>query len=365
MIINRLKPLLYLALGGSLIWLFATIFTDIFFYLVISAILATILRPLTDRINQFYFYGLQIPRLVAVIGSFIIFSAVLALLIGLFIPLVSEQVQLLSRANYDSVYERIAAPLKNFESFLIETIPGVGESGFLANSLKNNLFSFVKSIDFTAILNNIISITGSIFISVMAIVFITFFFLYEKGTFRKKFIGIIPNKYFEVSIAAIFKIERLLSNYLIGLLFQMFAIFSLASIGLSIMGIKYALTIALFAAIANLIPYAGPILGASFGIIVGISTGGSFELDNDMIIMIIKIVSVFSIVQLTDNVVLQPLIFSKSVKAHPLEIFVIIFAGASLAGVIGMIAAIPAYTIIKVIGLELYRGYKQYRVFQN
>jgi predicted PurR-regulated permease PerM len=70
-------------------------------------------------------------------------------------------------------------------------------------------------------------------------------------------------------------------------------------------------------------------------------------------------------VQITDNIVLQPLIFSKSVKAHPLEIFVIIFAGASLAGVLGMIAAIPVYTIIRVVLIELYQGYKQYKIFQN
>ena len=81
--------------------------------------------------------------------------------------------------------------------------------------------------------------------------------------------------------------------------------------------------------------------------------------------LLVKIVSVFAVVQITDNIVLQPVIFSKSVKAHPLEIFVIIFAGASLAGVVGMIAAIPAYTVLRVIFVELYKGYKQYKIFQN
>ena len=175
----------------------------------------------------------------------------------------------------------------------------------------------------------------------------------------------IPNKYFEVSIAALNKIEKLLTNYLLGLSIQVFVIFSLASIGLTLMGVRYSLTIALFAALANLIPYAGPLLGSVFGIIVGLSTSSDLVTTNDYVFLIVKIVSVFSIIQLTDNIVLQPVIFSKSVKVHPLEIFVIIFAGASLAGIPGMIAAIPTYTIIRVSVVELRRGYKQYSIFRS
>ena len=69
-------------------------------------------------------------------------------------------------------------------------------------------------------------------------------------------------------------------------------------------------------------------------------------------------------VQVTDNVLLQPLIFSKSVKAHPLEIFVIIFAGAKIAGIPGMIFAIPVYTIFRVSILEFFNGYKSYKIFK-
>jgi predicted PurR-regulated permease PerM len=120
-----------------------------------------------------------------------------------------------------------------------------------------------------------------------------------------------------------------------------------------------------FAAVANLIPYLGPILGACFGIVVGISTSGHITLSRELFILVVKILSVFGVVQVTDNVLLQPLIFSKSVKAHPLEIFVVIFAGATIAGIPGMIAAIPAYTIIRVSVIEVYAGVKGYRVFKK
>jgi predicted PurR-regulated permease PerM len=74
---------------------------------------------------------------------------------------------------------------------------------------------------------------------------------------------------------------------------------------------------------------------------------------------------VFATVQVVDNIFLQPMIFSKSVKAHPLEIFIVIFAGATLAGIPGMIAAIPGYTVIRVSVMEIYRGYKSYHIFKN
>jgi predicted PurR-regulated permease PerM len=112
------------------------------------------------------------------------------------------------------------------------------------------------------------------------------------------------------------------------------------------------------------IPYLGPILGAAFGIIVSISTN-NYAGPNEILFMIFKILIVFAIVQLNDNLVFQPLIFSKSVKAHPLEIFIIIFVGATLGGIIGMIAAIPVYTIVRVSFTEFSQGFKQYQIFKS
>ncbi|HET8858621.1 AI-2E family transporter [Marivirga sp.] len=362
---NRIRPILYLFGGAIILYFVSLLFSDIFIYIIISLIISTILRPLVGYLNSLFFYGYKMPKILTIIIAFSVFIGFIVLFVGLFIPLVSEQIQILSQLNYDNLYDRITTPIQSVEIFLMNSIPNVGEEGFIIDRLKESILNFAKTVDFSFILNNFISITGSIFVAILAVLFISFFLLYEKGLARRKFIQLIPNKYFEVSIGAIYKIEKLLSNYLLGLLFQMISIFTIASVGLSIFGIKYAVTIAVFAAVANLIPYAGPILGASFGIIVGVTTGGIFEFSNELFLLVIKIVSVFAVVQITDNIVLQPLIFSKSVKAHPLEIFVIIFAGASLAGVIGMVAAIPVYTVFRVILIELYQGYKQYKIFQN
>lgn len=367
MVLNRRiqAPLFYLLLIVGLVIFFGWFFFNILVYFVISFIIATILRPLTFYISNTQFFNFRVHRAIAVLLSFSVLVVILSLFIILFIPLVSEQIQILMRFNYSDLYITLTAPLASLEDFMIKNGFTFGERGFIVNNLKENIVSLFSQVNIRTIINNLVSFTGNLFLGLIAVIFISFFLLYETGIIRKQFIALIPNQYFEVSIAALYKIEKLLSNYLLGLLFQMFAIFSIVSFGLTLFGIKYALTIALFAAIANLIPYAGPLLGAAFGIVVGVSTGDPDLFANQYLVLIIKIATVFGIVQLTDNLILQPLIFSKSVKAHPLEIFVIIFAGANIAGILGMVMAIPVYTVIRVFIKELYSGYKQYHIFRN
>jgi predicted PurR-regulated permease PerM len=305
------------------------------------------------------------PRVLAVFVSFLSLILLLSAFVTLFLPLISDQVEIFTHIDLEKIIERIEIPLDALEAFMLKYQLADVEKGFLAENIMAGVKNIIKEIEIASIVEDVIALTGNVFVGLMAITFITFFLLYEKGILRKQIINLIPNEYFEVSIAGLYKIEKLLSNYLIGLFLQMTAIFSIAFAGLSLFGINYAASIALFAAVINLIPYLGPILGATFGILVGLSTSGAqiFE-SNQFIIMIIEIASVFGIVQLTDNVILQPLIFSKSVKAHPLEIFIIIFAGATLAGIVGMIAAIPVYTIIRVFVMEIYSGYKSYYIFK-
>lgn len=359
------KSVLYITVAALGFALLAWVFSDIFSYFAIALVLSAIFSPFTNYISRLQFYGFHMPRIIAVIISFAVIITVFALFVVLFIPLITDQVKIITRLDYEDLYYRASVPLQGVEAFLIDNGIVDREEGFLVESLRTSMFSLLNDVQFAEVFNRLISFTGNFFVGLLAVVFITFILLYEKGIVRRQVIRLIPNHYFEVYIGAIHKIEILLSNYLIGLLFQVFSIFFLASLGLSILGIKYALTIAVFAAFANLIPYAGPILGSAFGIVVGLSTTALNGTTNEMILLVIKIVSVFAVVQLIDNLFLQPLIFSKSVKAHPLEIFIVIFAGATVAGVLGMIAAIPVYTIIRVVASEVYTGYKQYHVFKT
>ncbi|WP_040490470.1 AI-2E family transporter [Indibacter alkaliphilus] len=357
------KPILYLLIILVLLFVIGWYFSNITFYFVLSLVIAAILRPLTNKINGVHVLGQNIPRWIAIMLSFFVIALFIFFIGLLFIPLISAQIQIIATYDMDYLYEQIQNPVGKIEDFLIQYNVVQSEPGFLITQVRESLIASFSKINFQGIINTVVNTTSSLFIALMAVSFITFFLLLENGLLRRNIMNLIPNAYFELAVSTFNKVERLLSNYLVGLLIQLTCIFSLASLGLTLVGIEYALTIAMFAAVANLIPYAGPILGATFGVIVGLSTG-EFDTSNDIILMIIKILGVFSVVQVTDNVVLQPLIFSKSVKAHPLEIFVVIFAGAKIAGILGMIFAIPVYTIFRVSFLEFFKGYREYRIFK-
>lgn len=352
---------LLVLLSGFL--LVAWYFSAISIYLVFSLILAALLRPLTNKINEVHIIGQHIPRGIAILISYAAIVSFVFLLGLLFFPLINRQIILLSQLDLNGIYGQLAEPLAKLERFLMKYQLIENKPGILLEELRLSVQDALKKFDISGFITGVISVTTNLLVGLLAVSFITFFLLFENGLLRRNLLNLIPNAYFELSVATFTKVEKLLSNYLFGLLLQVLAIFLLAASGLTLAGVDYALTIALFAAIANLIPYAGPILGAAFGTIVGLSTG-DFTTDADYSFLLFKIISVFGVVQVTDNVLLQPLIFSKSVKAHPLEIFVVIFAGAKIAGISGMIFAIPVYTIFRVAVMEFYSGYKSFKIFK-
>ncbi len=358
------KGIVQLIVGVIIFILLGFIFSNIYAYFIIAIILTAILKPIARILYGLTFLGLRIPKVLAVVLSFFSLLLIFTAFSLLFVPLISEQIGVLSELDYKTISERMDKPVAFIEDFFISNGLSDEPPGFIMSKIILQFKVLVAQIEIGSIINMFLSFTGTIFIGIMAVLFITFFLMNEADAIRRRLISLITNRYFEVTIAALNKIERLLSNYLLGLFLQMVAIFTLASLGLSLVGVKYALTIAMFAAIANIIPYLGPILGASFGIVVAATLSPELVDFRDYFVLIFEIVTVFAVVQVTDNILWQPLIFSKSVKAHPLEIFIIIFAGATLAGVLGMIAAIPVYTIIRVIFVEFYNGSRKYRIFK-
>jgi predicted PurR-regulated permease PerM len=155
-------------------------------------------------------------------------------------------------------------------------------------------------------------------------------------------------------------VSHLLRRYFIGLLFEVFMVMLLNTIGLSIVGIEFnhAVVIGLFCGLLNVIPYLGPWMGAIVGLLIGMALNINADFMSQTLPLLGFMVIVFSSVQVIDNVLFQPLIYSSSVKSHPLEIFLVIIAAGSLAGIIGMILAIPVYTIIRVIAKEFFENMK-------
>ncbi len=233
----------------------------------------------------------------------------------------------------------------------------VKDSDTPLEKMQKKLYSYINPAKIPSLFSYLIGLLGSISIAIASIVFILFFFLKEEGLFLKGVVSTLPEKLDQDVREVMTRIRILLRRYFLGILIQISIITVVALIGLSIFGVENALLIALFAAIINVIPYVGPIIGAVFGIVLTLASNMDANFYEHTLPLVIKVAGVFAFVQMLDNFVLQPVIFSRSVHAHPLEIFLVIMIAAKLGGIIGMVVAIPAYTIVRVIGAEFFQEF--------
>jgi predicted PurR-regulated permease PerM len=204
-----------------------------------------------------------------------------------------------------------------------------------------------------------LGLTGEIFVAFFAITFISFFFLKDQSLFKNMIMTIVPTGYEERIGKVLSKSKQLLTRYFIGVILEVIIVITIVSVGLTFVGIENALLIGFIAGVFNVIPYIGPVIGAAVGIIIGLSTNNAGGMEFMSILSLAgQMVIVYAVVQLLDNIVLQPLIYSQSVKAHPLEIFLVILMAGNVAGITGMILAVPTYSIGRVFVGEFFNQFK-------
>jgi predicted PurR-regulated permease PerM len=209
-------------------------------------------------------------------------------------------------------------------------------------------------------LGSIMGTLGNLIIGIFSITFITFFFLKDQHLFFESILMWVPDKWVDNVTRALYSIKRLLTRYFIGIIIQSTCIMILITIGMTIAGIDFqqALVMGLILGILNVIPYVGPWLGLFIAIIMGVAS----HINQDFGLVVIPLVTYMIIVEivthLIDNIVFQPVIFSNSVRAHPLEIFVVVLAAGYAAGIPGMILGIPAYTVMRVFAREFFYNFK-------
>jgi len=226
---------------------------------------------------------------------------------------------------------------------------GLENNSLFAQFQDSSLITTLSLEQLPAFFNAVLGLLGNFGAGLFSVAFISFFFLKDSELFENGILMWVPSKENLKTKEAFTKIKSLLSRYFLGLLFQILILFVIYSIVLSVFSVPNAMVIAFLCALLNLIPYVGPIVGGMLMMFLTMSSqlGASF---NEIILPKTTYVMIgFIIGQLVDNFLSQPLIFSKSVKSHPLEIFLIILCGGLLWGVTGMVVAIPLYTAIKVV----------------
>lgn len=358
---NRSTRIALIVLPIILIGLAFYFFSDIIAYLCIAAVITLIGRPIMDllykvKIKRFSFSPAfaAVLTLGAIIGIFI-------LLFSLFIPTLAEQtIKLQEAVDVSDVENGISAPVASIEAW-IHTNNLADEEFQLLPYLQEVMRDFLQSIQLSGIASQILGITGSLFIGLFSVAFISFFMLKERQIGRNMIQALLPD-HIEAKVDDVMvTIRQLLSRYFIGVLIEVLLVGGLIAIGLGILGVENAAVIGFFAGLFNVIPYVGPIIGGIIGL--AFTVIGSLDLDfyTEILPLMGKVFAVFAVVQMLDNFVFQPFIYSSSVKAHPLEIFIVILMGANLAGIGGMILAIPVYTILRVIAAEFFSQFEVVR----
>jgi len=337
-IANGILRAIAIILGILLLGYFLLKIQSVIIYIVIAGVLSLIGRPIIILLRN----KLKFPNTVAVITTMFLMLSLLTGLIVLFIPLILEQGRSLSLLDVDKLQI-------NIQNIFNQTTAYFSSKGI-------DILKELESIDFASqfetipnLFNAIIGALGSLSIGLFSVLFISFFFMKDSGILKKGVLTLIPDKTENRFSSSLEIINDLLSKYFIGLIFQITILFVLYTIILLAFGISNAVVIAFLCALLNLIPYVGPIIGAIIVFFLSMSSNIGQDFQTEILPTSLWILFCYGLAQIIDNFVSQPIIFSKTTKSHPLEIFLIIIIGGLLFGVVGMITAVPCYTALKVI----------------
>ncbi|MCX6272451.1 MAG: AI-2E family transporter [Bacteroidetes bacterium] len=328
-------------------------FSEIVVYLVIASVLAIIGHPLVHLLGKIRFGKIRLPRSVTTAIALLVMVFSIGAFIMTFAPMMAHQVSVLKNINIDTISHKYQYEAKQLESFMLQ-YGAIPPGQDLETFAEVKLQSIVKLVSLPDLISRLASFTGSLFIGVFSVLFISFFLWKDEKLLINVLLLIIPTRYHVEIENIINESKRLLSRYFLGLLLEIITVITLESIGLTIIGVKNAFLIGFLGGMMNIIPYLGPLIGAGIAVFLGVTTSLGMGIYSGLLTLIVSIIIVFSIVKVLDDIFLQPIIYSSSIKAHPLEIFLVIMMAGTLGGIPGMILAIPVYTIIRVIAREFF-----------
>ena len=348
---GRYAKTIGLIIGTLLLFFVIWYFSNLVVYILIAAVLSFIGHPLVDLLDNVRIGKFRLPHSVNAGITLLAITIIIALFFLIFVPVISRQSQIISSIDFNFLGDKIENYLQNVEGSLTEyKILSSGQT--LEKMISEELEGLINMTSAQTIFRNVLGFAGTFFLGIFSVIFLTFFFLRDKNLFRRIIIAFVPTDLEGKANSILSDTRKLLSRYFIGLSIEVATMITLLSVILWVAGIENALLIGFLGGLMNIIPYLGPIIGTTIGVILGVAGGLSMEMYDDVPSISLIIMGTFAIANLIDNFVLQPLIYSTSVHAHPVEIFLVIMMAGSLAGVPGMILAIPAYTVIRIVAKQ-------------
>jgi predicted PurR-regulated permease PerM len=346
--------------GVLLLLACAWYFRNIVVYILVSGVLSIMGRPLVDLFCRIRIKRWSFPRALGALITLIIIWGLIVLFFVIFIPLVTTQINYFSTIDSEKIVQIVAGPINKVENLFRAFNKDISKEFRIQDFIVGKVAGVLNINMIQNFIGSLISILGNVLIAIFAITFITFFFLKDQRLFFESILMWVPDKYVDNVTRALYSIKRLLTRYFIGIVIQSTCIMILVTIGMTIVGIDFqqALVMGQILGILNVIPYVGPWIGLFIALIMGVASHINQDITTVVVPLITYMIIVEAITHLIDNVVFQPVIFSNSVKAHPLEIFIVVLAAGFAAGIPGMILGIPAYTVMRVFAREFFYNFK-------
>ncbi len=336
-------------------------FRDVIIYMLAAGVLSLIGRPLMNFFNSLSIKGKNLPPWVYAFITIIIILGLFLALVTMLVPIITGVAKDISMANIESAAKSVVTALKDLNAFLVSTFPSLGADFRIETAVLNGFKDFADVSAFSTFFSSAASFIASFGVGLFAVVFISFFFLKNENLFPDIIGALVPDRHEQNAREAYRDIEHLLSRYFIGLIVEMAGVAIVDFIGLMFiarLGFNASIGIAVLCGVMNIIPYVGPWLGGAIGTLLAVTMRyfcmGGAGLDVNFWIFLIILVAIFMAAQLLDNYIFQPIVYSSSIKANVLEIFIVLMMAGHIGGILGMLVAIPCYTVIRVIAARFF-----------
>ena len=358
--IDRLARYLIIAATLAILAYLCWYFKSVLVYIIVAFVVSLIGQPVMRLLRKIRIRGKAAPNGLLAILTIVLILGTLILVVTQVIPVVTGIVR--DAAVLNSVTAD-GNPLDRVNDWIIGLFPGLGPDFNIITILMDKLREVTNLSNVTSVISSVTSFVTSFVVGLFSIVFISFFFVRDETLFRKIVCTLVPDRMEGKMAKSLGEIEGLLSRYFVGLLVEMTGVALLDFLGLWIiarLGFSNALGIAFIAGILNIIPYVGPLVGEVVGVVLAVilKYGTGVGLDVNIWVFALIVLAIMLTTQFVDNFVYQPLIYSTSIKASPLEIFIVILLAGHIGGVVGMLVAIPAYTVLRVIASRFFPDLK-------
>lgn len=322
----------------------AVLFSTLFFPIIITGFLYFLLNPIVNFLQKY-----KVPKTLAIIIIYVVVIGLIILAIGSVIPMISKQItELFSNIpNYADQAIRFFNDLNDTKQYKWL----LNQEYVTMSDITAKLNDFAQTIpsSITNSISTIISTMTNITVTIVTVPFLLFYSFKDGNKFPAALSRFFPASYRKEATKILKDTGETLAAYIQGQVMVALFVGTLALIGYWIIGLDYALVMALIVAVTNIIPYVGPLIGGAPAVIIALFTSPTQAL---------LVIIVITIAQQIEGNILSPLILGKRLDTHPATIIVLLLVAGNLAGILGMILAVPTYAVAKTIVLNINRFLK-------